>query len=200
MLESEQDVQVGCRGCRTPLISSFCELVNSGIKFTDATYQENNCCQCDLTFKNLLPALFLRSTPFWSCTPASADHSWNFVYRCKSTSSWFSLPRLQFHRELCRLSLKVFPHASSLIQLDTLPNFFSILNREFRKKEKLAAELGTRRPYLKRSLFTWGYDNRLEKLWQFQKCLYKAFVQAWLCISKPKQKYIFFFHRDNKYC
>lgn len=130
--ESKQPVRapfhqwVGCKGYRTPLLFSFCELVGSGRKFKIHTRKIVFVMWCDL-WKPSPCIIFTQQ--FWGCNPASADHSWDFVYHCKSNQSWFFLPRLQFYRELCHLSLKVFSHANSLIRLCTLPHFFSFKQR-----------------------------------------------------------------------
>lgn len=135
MMESKQPIwapshqRVGCRGRRTPLLSSFFELVGSGkLSFFNVTWP--------FKFFSLsyLYAAILRLQP---CIRRPQQ----FVYLCKSNQSWFFLPRLQTRRELCRLSLKVLCHANRLIQLYTLPNLFIFKQRIAQKGKNLQHNL-----------------------------------------------------------
>lgn len=133
---------------------------------------------------------------FWGRNPASADHSWDFVYRCKSNQSWFFLPRLQFYRELCHLSLKVFSHANSLIRLYTLPNFFNFKQR-ISQKGKTCSRIWNPQHFSLSEEVTLHVRIRLQAgktmtVLFFRKCLWKAFMRAWMCSFK-QHKYEFFF-------
>lgn len=81
-----------------------------------------------MTFESLLPALFSLNN-FEAATQHPQTTAGILFIAVNRTSPGSSCQDFSFIRELCRLSLKVFSHANSLIRLYTLPNFFSFKQR-----------------------------------------------------------------------